>query len=111
VLQSTNVHANAIVLRFTPVSFVSVSDFIELISTSLTARLLCDALVKYLNFGVDNFESALPARTVLAGCGGLTVRHCLDKLGDDDAAILTDWRLIHAVLRRSRVPKIKGGKH
>lgn len=82
----------------------------KIIPASLTARLSCDAVVKCFNFGVDNFESTLAAHTVLAGCGGLTGRYCLDELGDDDTAILVNSRMVHTVLRRSRAPKMRGGK-
>ena len=79
-------------------------------SASLTTRLFCDAVVKCFNFGVDSFESTLTAHTVLAGCGGLTGRYCLEELGDDDTAILINSRMVHPILRRSCAPKMRGSK-
>ena len=61
---------------------------------SLTTRLFCDAVIKCFNFGVDSFESTLTAHTVLAGCGGLTGRYCLEELRDDDTAIIINSRTV-----------------
>jgi len=71
-------------------------------SRSLTTRLLSDAVIKRFDFGVDDPESAFAAHTILAGCGAMTGRPCLDKLGDDDAAFLINMRMVPTVLRRSR---------
>ena len=73
---------------------------------SLTTRLFSDAVVKCFDFGVDDPKSAFAAHTILAGCGGSTGRHCLDELGDDDAAFLINRQMVHTVLRRSRTPNM-----
>ena len=76
----------------------------KIIPGSLTTRLLSDAVVERFDFGVDDPQGAFAAHTVLAGCGGLTSRYCLDELGDDDAAFLINRRMGHTVVRRSRTP-------
>jgi hypothetical protein len=79
-------------------------------SASLTTRLFCDAVIKCFNFGVDSFESTLTAHTVLAGCGGLTGRYCLEEMRDDDTAIIINSGTVHTVKRRSCAPKMRGSK-
>ena len=73
---------------------------------SLTTRLLRNAVIECPDFRI--VEGALTARTVLAGCGGLTSRYCLDELSDDDTAVLVTGRMAHAVLGRSHAPKMGG---
>jgi len=74
VLESTNATAKAILMIFM---------FFRYVVKVMIARLLCDAVVKCFNFGVDNLESTLTPRI---GCGGLPGRYCLDELRDHDTA-------------------------
>jgi hypothetical protein len=73
----------------------------------LTTRLLRNALIECPDFRIEHFEGST-ARTVLAGCGGLTSRYCLDELSDNDTAIVTTGRMAHTVLGRSRAQKMGG---
>ena len=75
---------------------------------SLTTRLLRNAVIECPDFRIEHFEGALTARTVLAGCGGLTSRYCLDELSDNDTAILVTGRMAHTVLGRSHALKMGG---
>jgi len=65
-----------------------------------------DPLVERLNFSVKDFEIALTSDTVLASCGRTTRLYCLNKLLDEDAAIVITAPIIHAVMRHPRVPKV-----
>ena len=59
-------------------------------------------VVNYLNLGVDNLERALTALAVLTSCGGLTSRHRLYELREDDTALLVKRQTIYRVPRLSR---------
>jgi hypothetical protein len=72
----------------------------------LTTRQLRNALIKCPDFRIEHFEGS--ARTVLAGCGGLTSRYCLDEPSDNDTAILVTGRMAYTVLGRSRAQKLGG---
>ena len=66
-------------------------------------------VVNDLNLGVDNLESALTALAVLTSCDGLTSRHRLYELREDDTALLVKRRTVHRVPRLSREPKMSDG--